>query len=361
MEPFYKKHKCWFWLIVIVIFIIIVVLIKFIPELYINYYSLPYDKLDAIRDVRLLVVQIIGGILVIIGIWLTWKRTKATEELTRATENQVKEFARKTDSDQNAEFEKRMLEQYAEGVKLLIHAEPYSRLAGIYALEIIMNTSPRFHNKIIELFCTKVNEYRKISFPIYLSTKCEIEILKKQNKIADTRKPMEKLVSEYDKPMETELQAILTALGKRKSRDVEKEEKIQVDIRDATLYNINLSDLDFNNSVFIRVLLSGEEAKFVRTVFIDSDLRNSIFEQADLRGAKFDGAYILQTNFDGANLEEASFIGSTFKDDYGNMNIEKVVEQFSKVKTLYKAEFDQEIKMAINDKYPELFEKPVRN
>jgi uncharacterized protein YjbI with pentapeptide repeats len=75
----------------------------------------------------------------------------------------------------------------------------------------------------------------------------------------------------------------------------------------------------------------------------------------------------------GATLRDANLVGADLRDAYLNdANLRKVdlsraflsevlglnIEQFSKVKTLYKAELDPELMEQVKNKYPHLLEKP---
>jgi len=76
-------------------------------------------------------------------------------------------------------------------------------------------------------------------------------------------------------------------------------------------------------------------------------------EGADFGGANFEGTDLRKANLQGANLREVNLEETDLKEAKNLM-----IDQLSKVKTLYNAELDESLRAVIEEKYPALFEKP---
>jgi uncharacterized protein YjbI with pentapeptide repeats len=101
-----------------------------------------------------------------------------------------------------------------------------------------------------------------------------------------------------------------------------------------------------------------EEKRFSRYDFNGSNLSSANLNGADVSGARFSNANLNKANFHNAdmrdavlhfaNLEDADLTGITFTDH----------EQFSAVKTLYKAKMDIDLRSELKRRYPYLFVEP---
>lgn len=90
-----------------------------------------------------------------------------------------------------------------------------------------------------------------------------------------------------------------------------------------------------------------------------ADLSIAHFRGADLSGANLRRAHLSGTNLNGANLYGADLSGANL---FGaNLSDAKylTIEQLHKVKTLYRARLDSELKKLIKKKYPDLLKEPM--
>ena len=76
-------------------------------------------------------------------------------------------------------------------------------------------------------------------------------------------------------------------------------------------------------------------------------------EKTDLSDANLIGAYLSYTDLSRANLSGAD-LSCAFLSEV----LDLYIEQLSKVKTLYKAELDPELKKQVKDEYPHLLKRP---
>lgn len=126
----------------------------------------------------------------------------------------------------------------------------------------------------------------------------------------------------------------------------------QANLQLAALDKTNLKKANLRRATFFRASLQGADLK-------DADLFGADFRNADLRTANLGNANLEEADFRNADLLKVNLIGANFNqaDLRGIRNI--TIEQFSKVKTLYKAKLDLDRLEQIKVKYPHLFEKPM--
>ena len=187
------------------------------------------------------IVQIITGILVLVGMYWTSRRVLAAEKTVRvAEEGQITErFTRAIDQ----------LGQEGKG-KMAI------RLGGIYALERIARDSETDHGPIMEVLTAYVRE---------------------------NAPRQEEVIPPAAEKMPTDIQAILTVISRRETTgknrgnarlDLKQTELVLADLRGADLANANLYDANLSGAILHGTDLRG------------TDLYNAILYDAILSGAK---------------------------------------------------------------------------
>jgi uncharacterized protein YjbI with pentapeptide repeats len=240
----------------------------------------PEQRLDRENEARKTLAQIIGGLFVLVGAGLTLRSLKLAERSQR--ENQ-----------QNAEetllisLEGQITDRFTKAVAQLGSETPVVRLGGIYALERIARDSPRDYWAIMEILTTHVRETAKL-----LSNQ-PVELLESP----PTPKP--------------EIQAIITALGRREKR-YEKPNQF-LDLRLADLRGASMEGGDFNRADFTGASLDyvmGDNANFSEAVFQHGTLRRASLIQANLAGARLNYANLLECNLGLADLSRAMFINA---------------------------------------------------
>jgi hypothetical protein len=121
------------------------------------YYGLePKERLDlanALRSQRIqvitTVIQSLGGIALLIGIYFAWANLRTTQEAQKATQQNQAETLRITNEGQ-------ITERFTRAIDQLGSPQLELRLGGIYGLESIANESPTYHWPIMEVLTAYV-------------------------------------------------------------------------------------------------------------------------------------------------------------------------------------------------------------
>ena len=204
-----------------------------------------YQRVTLEDAYRRTLAQILGGLALLYGLYLTQRRIVATEESVRvAQEGQV-------------------TERFTRAIEQLGHKEMAIRLGGIYSLERIAKDSEKDHGPVMEVLTAYVREKAT-----------------NQGSYAE----------EAAKMPTTDIQAILTVIGRRKPIDIKR-----------------LSDLlDLSSAHLAGATLHG--ADLSRVVLTGADLHEATLTEATLRGADLTGATLRE-----ATLPEATLHGATLR------------------------------------------------
>jgi hypothetical protein len=284
------------------------------------------DRVTIENAARQTLAQIVGGVVLIAGLFFTWANLQITQET--ATKNQ--EIAR----------EGQITDRFTKAITQLGEQGPEKlavRLGGIYALERIARDSEKDHWPIMEVLTAYVRENAPWrpkppeDTPPQQDNPCP-----KGDPAAAQGQPPPKLA--------TDIQAILTVLGRR-DRTHETEDQY-LDLRETDLRAANLMYAQLEGANLMYAHLEGailHQADLDRAILARAHL-----EGADLAGADLKGAILWQAHLDGAILEGASLVGALCL----------TVEQLATVKTLYDAHLNPLLREQIQQQYPYLLEKP---
>jgi hypothetical protein len=293
------------------------------------------DEIAKLQDeYRKTILQALAGVLVLAGLWYTRRRILISEQ------------------GQITERYTRAIEQLgavkACGENLYV-PNTEVRLGAIYALERIARDSARDHWTIMEVLTAYVRE----------NAPAKPEEKDKEEQTAE-KKPA------------TEIQAILTVLGRRQ-RDKKREHPEQcLDLLGTDLRGADLSSLHFENALFSNAQLDGayfSGAHLDMAAFFNTHLNGTYFSGAHLDGAYFsgahlDGAYFLDAHLDGANFSMAHLDGAFFLDahldgaffldahlDVANFRAAKspIVDQILAAKSWSSAHFDPEFRKELEE------------
>ena len=199
-------------------------------------------------------------------------------------------------------------ERYQKGAEMLGDKVLSVRLGGIYALEnLAREHAEDYHIQIVKLFCTFV---RKPPEPKDENTRD-----KKDN---DAKSDTPKMA--YPKIRE-DVQAIMTALGRRnkKQREIEKEiEEQEISKKPILdLFGAKLSGAELNKANLSGALLN--DADLSGAWLVNADLSDAWLQHTDLSSnyAKLSGAVLIHANLSGAWLIDANLSGVRLKDVRG--------------------------------------------
>jgi uncharacterized protein YjbI with pentapeptide repeats len=252
----------------------------------------PADKAKAINDVRATLLQGIGGAVILLGAYFTYRQLQTgREQLQIAQQGQV-------------------TERFTRAVDQLGHAELDVRLGGIYALERIANDSPDDRTAIAEVLTAFVRghapwppklagQYRAEA-PIAQMPELQVRAPDVQAALTvlSRRQPLPKLRGRLD----------LSATDLRKARlgdaDLQGVSLSSANLQEATLDGANLQTAILHNANLQGALL--ERAQLQEASFDGANLQEAILDQAQLQAAILDGA-----NLQGAHLEYARLQGAS--------------------------------------------------
>jgi len=246
------------------------------------------------------------------------------------------------------------------------------RLGGIYALEKIAKAEPEdYHWTIMEVLTTYIRENAPFSL----------------NKSELTTEA--KLKGELVEP-DADIQAILTVIGRRKSK-YDKEGQY-LDLAETKLYQANLGGANLRGANLVRANLV--RANLVRANLVRANLGGAYLRGANLGGANLGGAnlvraylveaYLVRANLRGANLGGANLREANLREAYlreanlGGATLvranlveatlrganlggakELTIDQLCITKTLYKIKnLDSSLMNQVKERCPELLEEP---
>lgn len=275
-------------------------------------------------------IQIAGGLVVVIGLYLTWRRIQVTEE------GQV-------------------TDRFSTAVEQLGDQRLEVRLGGIYALERIAQDSPRDHWTVMETLSAFIREN---------ATNTDG-------------------VPTHDGGPSPDVQAACKVIGRRTVREDPEGNSIDLsgaqlsglrlegaDFSDARLNDVNLSNAvlqnsDLSDASLIQANLSGVRAGGIH-------LSNAVAGGADLSGGSFDGGRLEDCKLYGSDLSDSTFVGANLSGSilqqgtldgalFWDANLEGIdVEswQLCKSESLKSAKVDTSIREELESRCPDVFESP---
>ena len=132
-------------------------------------------------------------------------------------------------------------------------------------------------------------------------------------------------------------------------------------VKGANLQGVNLSFANMKKAFLAKADLRDANLRgsHLRKVDLrEADLRKADLREANLKLSELKNANFKKTNLKGANLIGANLEGVDFQEAILLEAQNYTLKQLSKVKTLYKAQLDQEIKEQIQQEYPNLLIRP---
>jgi uncharacterized protein YjbI with pentapeptide repeats len=218
----------------------------------------PEHAFELENEARKTLAQIVLGLFGLIALFLTWRRTWTTEQghFTDRYSKAIEQLG-VTFEDGRPNME--------------------ARLGGIYALERLARDSPRDQGTILEVFTAYVR--RNAAWPPAIEYRPP---------------PMEG--RDEDPEPRTDIQAILTVIGRRLRSAHRTEERI--DLNRTDLRGANLSRVHLQGASLVGAHLEG--ASLVEACLQGADFWEAHLEKANLKKANLEGAAL-----GGAHLEEA--------------------------------------------------------
>jgi len=246
---------------------------------------------DQINEYRKTLAQIIGGIVLLIGVYFTVRQIRATERTVLISQ------------------EGQITERFTRAVDQLGSDKLEVRLGGIYALERIAKDSKKDHPQIMEILTAYVRERSPVDI--------------------NKGKPKNKILNK----VAVDIQAILTVIGRRnidfdiQSIYLSNTFLVEADLREANLQKTNFWEANLQ-AAFLKgtnlqeAILRGTNLQ--RTYLGDANLRKAYLMKANLQNAILCDADLQEANLLGINLQEVDLRRANFQEAYlGGANLQE--------------------------------------
>lgn len=279
-------------ILVLVILAIFIVALWKIPQWQVS--NLSYGINDSIKlaeledKFRSTIAQILGGFVIVIGLYLTHRRVSATEKNLLVTQ------------------EGQITERFTRAIEHLGKDQLEFKLGGIYALERIANESEVDHWPIMEILCAYVRKNSPISLESELISGSElsVDIQAALTVIVRRNKKHEKdvFIKKFDLSNSYLVGSNLSAPG-----------LLVVDFVGANFSNSNISNsdlslLDLSVSDLSNSTISNSDLSFID--LSTSDITNVNFSHSELSGSNICEADLSNSNLSNATLRDASLLDS---------------------------------------------------
>jgi hypothetical protein len=264
------------------------------------------------NDARTTLIQGLGGAVLLIGLYLTFRNLQLTQD-------------------------KQITEHYTRAVEQLGSDKLEVRLGAIYTLERIARGSERDHSPIMEILTTYIREHAPNregeSLPLAL-------------------------------PPALDITTILTVLERRNRTYEQKGHMLNLgwtNLFGVTLLGAHLERVSFHGACMEKALLLGthfERANFVGACLREADLSSAHLEGAQFVAAKLEKVRLVNAHLEGAHLRGARLEGANLRGAFLERATGLMPEQLASVKTLYQAHLDPPLLEQIQQQCPHLLEKP---
>ena len=237
---------------IVILATVLLFLLIVIPYLQIDFRGINNvtEKAKLENDYRATFAQIIGGFVVLLGLYFTWGNLEVSRE-------------------------GQITERFTRAVDQLGSKKLEIRLGGIYALERISNRSENDYWPIIEILTAYVRENSQSK-----NRHIKVEDVDIQNNVS--------LHTTYKSKVSLDIEAILTVIRRR------------------IYFHKELNGLDIQRTHLQHANLQGANLQ-------QANLEEADFYYANLEGANLEGANLKGANLEGANLEGANLKGANLR------------------------------------------------
>jgi hypothetical protein len=267
--------------------IILILIIWYIPQWQVPTSGLSLkDRLHQINENRKTVAQIVGGVFILVGLYIAWVRSKAMRDQAEV------------------DREQQLTDLYVKAIEQLGSEKLQIRLGGIYALERIARESPKDHWPIMEVLTAFVRE----NAPLKDEVPAEEAGVEGSSPTPDFPEKTEPKPHPPREKPPTDIQAVITVLARTAvyyGRDME---TWSLDLRGTNLAGVNLKDGSLKEADLTGTNLQG--ASLVGTNLQGAFLAFAKLHEAHLFRAEFQWAVLLEADLQGADLSEANLQGA---------------------------------------------------
>ncbi|MGI9066573.1 MAG: pentapeptide repeat-containing protein [Pyrinomonadaceae bacterium] len=248
------------------------------------------EWLQRVNEARATVVQAIGGLVLLVGIFFTWRNI-------RATEKNLKISQQATAKNLEISQEGLVTQRFSKAIELLGSDKVQVRLGGIYALERIARESKKDHWPIMEILTGFVRENSP------------------------------RVRSELPKLIGTDVQAILTVIGRRnKQHEIIGMRRNLSESRSLDFHGTNLHGADLHGANLSGALLS--DVDLTSSNMLGTNLEHAYLDDCDLSYSKIIDSNLRGTDLNGSQFRQASLYSVKFDPTAGDRNGKKPTSFF---------------------------------
>jgi uncharacterized protein YjbI with pentapeptide repeats len=252
-------------LCILLVFLLFWLLLWKLPQWQVAVVPEAKDRIDLESKSRQTIAQIVGGAVLLVGLYFTSQTLRTTQE-------------------------GQITDRFTKAITQLGDNNLAVRLGGIYALERLAKDSASDHWSVMEVLTAFVREYSHgRSNPPW----AWVSMLFVKDRLPEDQ-------AEPSTP--ADVQAILTVIGRR-TRTLGNGETQYLDLRNANLQGANLAKAQLQGANLAKAQL--QKAYLGEAQLQDANLVEAQLQDANLAKAQLQGAYLMEAQLQGANLAKA--------------------------------------------------------
>lgn len=249
----------------------------------------PKEFIELKNGIRAGLGQALGGAILLIGLFFTWRNIRATEKNLVISQENIRATQDIAARNVTIALEGQITGRFTNAIELLSnHTSVSARLGAIYALERIARDSEKDHWTIMEILTAYIRD--NVSW---------------DGDEIDVPETVEEVLTAIERPL-TDIQACLDVLARR-ARHWETKDQV-LDLIRVNLRRYQVIDGHFENAYLTHSRLDWSSLNGAHLE--GALLFNSHFEKAFLVGANLEGADLEEVHFEGARLIDANFKNS---------------------------------------------------
>jgi hypothetical protein len=242
------------------------------------------DAVRAQNDVRGVMVQVAGGLVLLVGAYVTWRQLQLSRESMLQTMEATNAQLKAAQDQLTVDRESQLTQRFAQAVDQLGSEQIVVRIGGIYALERVARNSAADAGAVAELLCSYIRQHSPraaggaVHDPSAASIPDHLEL-----RAADVRTALFVLKKGTIRPEGDEPLRLLGTDLQRAGLD------------SARLAGVDLQGADLRWAWLRWAHLDGADLSY-------ADLRGAHLDGASLVGAEMTGALFQGTHLEGASL-----------------------------------------------------------
>lgn len=268
------------------------------------------DAVRAQNDVRGVLVQVVGGMVLLLGAYATWRQVQLSREGLRQSLDATNAQLKAAQGQLAVAQESQLTQRFTQAVDQLGSEQIVVRMGGIYALERLARNSAADAGMVAELLCAYIRQHAPLldaddQVPEHMElraadVRAALHVLKKGTMLPEGDEPLRLLG--------TDLRKAGLDYAQLARVDLEGANLRWAWLRWARLESADLSHTDLRNAHLDGASLVGAELNDAQLQ--GAHLQGASLQGADITGARFEGALASpETHWpDGFNPAEAGVI-----------------------------------------------------